>query len=75
MFEVEHLCNGWVKKDAVNLIQSNAIAVTYDTRIDFAFSPCLSEMILSRKIIFVCLFWDLVQNFQHKLINKKLINW
>ena len=48
MFEVEYLCNGWVKKNRVNviLVYSNTIGLTLDTPIDFAFSPHLTSILL-----------------------------
>ena len=54
-FEVEHLWNGWVKKDKVKH-QSNAIGLTLDTPIDFAFSPCLTTPFL-RQLFFKWTVW------------------
>ena len=54
MFEVEYLCNGYVKKNGVNANLVLCDWLTLDTSIDFAFSPRLSR---SKKLIFESPLW------------------
>ena len=74
MFEVGHLCNGWVKKDGVtaNLVLSDWPNFKYP--IDFAFSPTLTLFQHPVNFFASFLFKSAEKNFSQKLLVENTIN-